>query len=189
MLNRLADHWWLVLIRGIAAVLFGLLALSWPGLTLLALVALFGAYALVDGVSSIVAAVARGREHRPWGVLAFEGIVGVAAGVVTFAWPGVTVVALLVVIAVWAVWTGLLEIVAGVRIRKEVKGEWMLYLSGGASVLLGIVLLISPGTGAVALAWLIGSFALLFGVALIVLSLRLRQMRGRLRPPDTAPAT
>ena len=189
MLNRLADHWWLVLIRGIAGVLFGLLTLFWPGITLLALVALFGAYALVEGVSSIVAAIARGRQHQPWGTLAFEGVVGVGAGVVTFLWPGVTAVALLVVIAVWALWTGILEIMQGIRIRKEVEGEWMLYLSGAASVLFGILLLISPGTGAVALAWLIGAYALFFGLLLIVLAFRLRRMRSRIPSRGTAPAT
>jgi uncharacterized membrane protein HdeD (DUF308 family) len=188
VLHRLADNWWVILIRGIAGVLFGLLALVWPGITLLALVALFGAYAFVDGISAIVAAVAKGRQHQPWGLLAFEGIVGVAAGIVTFAWPGVTAVALLVVIAVWALWTGILEILAGVRIRREVKGEWMLYLSGAASVLFGILLFISPGTGAVALAWLIGVFALFFGLLFVVLAFRLRRMREELTPSGTAPA-
>jgi len=188
MINRLADHWWVVLIRGAAAVLFGVLALVWPGLTLAVLIALFGAYALVDGVSDIFAAVARGREHRPWGVLAFEGVVGVGAGVVTFLWPGVTAVALIVIIAVWAVFTGVLEIAAGVRIRREVRGEWILYLAGAASVLFGLFLMISPGSGALALTWLIGAYALAFGVILVVLAFRLRNMRGRLGAPDTAPA-
>src|ERR687896_248539 len=107
--NRHVEHWWVVLIRGIAGILFGLLALVWPGITVLALVALFGAYALIDGASSIVAAFARGREHQRWGLLAFEGVVGIAAGLVAFAWPGVTAVVLLVVVAVWALWTGVLE--------------------------------------------------------------------------------
>src|SRR5918998_2544503 len=103
MLDRLADHWWVILSRGIAGVLFGIMALVWPGITLLTLVILFGAYALVAGASSIVAAVGKARQHQRWGLLAFEGIVGVAAGLVAFAWPDVTAVALLVVIAVWAI--------------------------------------------------------------------------------------
>jgi uncharacterized membrane protein HdeD (DUF308 family) len=188
VLQRLAEHWWVVLIRGLAGILFGLLALTWPGITLLALILLFGAYAFVDGVSSIVAAVSRSRQHRRWGLLAFEGIVGVAAGILTFVWPGRTAVVLLVIIAIWAVWTGILEIMAGVRIRREVKGEWMLYLSGAASVLFGLLLLASPGTGAVALAWLIGIYALLFGCLLAVLAFRLRQMRERLARPGAEPA-
>jgi uncharacterized membrane protein HdeD (DUF308 family) len=119
--------------------------------------------------------------------LAFEGVVGIAAGLVAFAWPGVTAVVLLVVVAVWALWTGVLEIMAGVRIRREVRDEWLLYVSGGASVLFGLLLLISPDTGAVALVWLIGIYALIFGVVLVALALRLRRMREAV-PPGASPA-
>lgn len=189
MLRRLADHWWVVLIRGAAAILFGVLALIWPSITVLALVTLFGVYALVDGISSIVAAIANGRRHERWGVVAFEGIVGIAAGIVAFVWPDATAVALLVVIAVWAIWTGILEIMAGMRIRREVRGEWVLYLSGAASVLFGILLLISPDTGAVALVWLIGTYALLAGLIFVVLAFRLRRMRGGPTRERTVPAT
>jgi uncharacterized membrane protein HdeD (DUF308 family) len=178
MLALLARYWWVVALRGAAAVLFGLLALVWPTITLTALVLLFGAYALVDGVMALGVAIFGGRGaegRRPW--LALEGIVGVAAGLFTFLWPGITALVLLWWIAAWALVTGIIEIVAAVRLRREIEGEWLLGLSGVVSVLFGVLLAVRPGEGAIAVTWLIGICAIVFGVALLALAVELRRYR------------
>ena len=177
MLESLARYWWMVVLRGAVAVLFGLLALIWPDITLLALVILFGAYALVDGVFALVAAFGpRAEGRRFW--LALQGIAGIAIGAVTFIWPTITALALVYVIAVWAIVTGVLQIMAAIRLRREMRGEWLLALSGVLSVVVGIILLIWPGSGAVGLVLLIGAYAVVFGIALIGLGLRLRKVSG-----------
>jgi uncharacterized membrane protein HdeD (DUF308 family) len=173
----LAKNWWLVLLRGIAGVGFGLLAIASPGLTLVALVLLYGAYALIDGVTSIAAAVANRGGRAPTGWLVFVGVLGIAAGVVTFLWPGITAFALLVLIAVWSILHGVFEIAGAIRLRREIEGEWLLILSGVLSVAIGVVLLARPEAGALALVFVIGAYAILFGSLLIVLSLRLRKHR------------
>jgi uncharacterized membrane protein HdeD (DUF308 family) len=177
MTELLARRWWLFALRGAFAILFGLLALIWPAITLLALVILWGAYTLVDGVTELYLAI----THREWpstdrvihGVL---GLLGVAAGVVALFWPGITALVLLVVIAVWAIFGGLLEIAAAFRLRKEIDNEWFLGLSGLLSVVLGVILLATPGSGALALVVTIGVFAILWGIVLVLLSLRLRKL-------------
>ena len=179
MLDVLARYWWVQAVRGAAAILFGLLALVWPEITLTALVLLFGAYALVDGVMALGTAIFGGRGaegRRPWLVL--EGIVGVAAGLVTLFWPGITTLVLLWWIAAWALVTGVLEIIAAVRLRREIQGEWLLALGGVLSVLFGILLAVRPSEGAVAVAWLIGIYAIVFGIALLALAFELRRYRG-----------
>jgi uncharacterized membrane protein HdeD (DUF308 family) len=186
MLENLTRYWWAVVLRGAVAALFGLLALTWPDVTLLALVVLFGAYALVDGVFALGTAAFGDRAaagRRGW--LIFEGIAGILAGIITFAWPGVTTVVLLWLIAFWALFTGIIEIAAAIRLRREIQGEWLLGLGGVLSVLFGILLIVWPATGALALVYLIGAYALVFGVALIALGLRLR----RLGPKGTAAHT
>lgn len=170
-------HWWVFGLRGIAAVLFGILAFAWPGVTLAVLVLLWGAYALVDGVLSLISAFRVENDHR-WGLL-IEGIVGIAAGLAAFVWPGLTALVLLYIIAAWAVITGVLELYAAVRLRKVIRNEWWLILSGIASLLFGIVLLAAPGAGALAVVWLIGFYAIVFGVLLIGLSVRLRSLSER----------
>jgi len=178
MLRALAENWWLLLLRGIAAIVFGILAFFWPGITLLTLVLLWGAYALVDGVLALWAAIS-GRVPsmtpgpRWW--LGIVGLAGIAAGIVTFAWPGMTTFILLMFIAAWAIVTGVMEIVGAVRLRKEIEGEWLLILSGLLSVAFGIILFAQPGTGALALVWFIGWFAVLFGAVNIALAFRLKQ--------------
>jgi uncharacterized membrane protein HdeD (DUF308 family) len=183
MLDLLTRHWWLLVVRGVLGILFGILALVWPGATIAALVLLFGVYAIVDGVATLYAAITgregadRGRRpasggHRVW--LAIEGLLGIGAGLVAFFWPGITALVLLWVIAFWAILTGVMEVAAAIRLRKELHNEWLLGLAGVASVLFGMLLLLLPGTGALALIWLIGTYALVFGVILIVLGLRLR---------------
>ena len=172
LVNDLARHWWVIALRGLAAVLFGVLAFVWPGMTLAVLVLLFGAYALVDGILAIVVAVRGGTDHRLF--MGLEGVVGVLAGLVAFVFPGVTALALLYIIAFWAAVTGVLEVVAAVRLRRAITNEWGLIIGGILSVLFGIVLIVSPGAGALAVVFLIGAYAVLFGVTLLMLSWRLR---------------
>ncbi len=173
-MHVLARNWWALALRGLFAVLFGLIALAWPGIALGALVLLFGAYALVDGIFAIIAAVRAAETHARWGALAIEGIAGIVAGIVAFAVPGLTAIVLLYVIAFWALVTGVFELTTAIRLRKEIKGEWTLGLAGVASVVFGILLLLFPGAGALAVVWLIGAYALIFGGLLLMLAIRLR---------------
>jgi uncharacterized membrane protein HdeD (DUF308 family) len=180
MLETLSRNWWVVALRGAAAVVFGVLALVWPDVTVAVLVLLFGAYALVDGILALGTAIFGGASasgRRPWLVL--EGIAGVVAGIGTFVWPGITALVLLFFIAGWALVTGVLEIVAAVRLRRELHGEWMLALSGVLSVLFGIALIVRPDVGAVAVAWLIGAYAVIFGVVLLAFAVTLRRLVRR----------
>ena len=176
MLPKLSENWWALALRGVAAVIFGLLALFWPGITLTALILLFGAFALVDGVFAIVAGI-RGVEGRRWLLLA-EGVLGAIAGLVALSLPGTVAIVMLYVVAAWAVLTGLLEIVAAVQLRREIEGEWALALVGTVSVLFGVVLAVLPGVGLLSLVWLIGASVLVSGIALIALAFRVRG-RGR----------
>jgi uncharacterized membrane protein HdeD (DUF308 family) len=171
-LPTLATNWWALLLRGIAAVLFGLAALFWPGLTLFVLIVFFGAYALVDGILAIVAGI-RGSEGRRWLLLA-EGVLGVLAGLIAFFWPGMTALLLLFVISAWAIFTGLLKVVMAIFFRREVENAWLMGLSGVLSVLFGVILAVLPGAGLLSLVWLIGIYALIVGVVLIVLGFRMR---------------
>jgi uncharacterized membrane protein HdeD (DUF308 family) len=181
MLETLTRYWWAVALRGVAAVLFGLMALVWPGITLFALVILFGAYALVDGVFTLVAALGRrDRADAPAGsrgLLIVQGVAGILLGILAFVWPGITALALLYLIAAWAVVTGVLEIVAAVRLRRELRREWLLALSGALSVVFGVLLVIWPAAGVLTLVVLIGVSAIVFGVTLLMLGVRLRQQR------------
>jgi uncharacterized membrane protein HdeD (DUF308 family) len=170
----IARNWWALLIRGIAAILFGILAIAWPGVTFAVLVLLFGAYALVDGVMSLVGAIRTSRAHERWGVLLLEGIVGIAAGVVTFGWPAITGLALVFVIAAWALITGVFEIAAAIRLRKYVSGEWRLAISGVISLVLAGLLFAAPLAGALAIAFMVGIYALIFGALEVALAFRLR---------------
>ncbi|HEY0581473.1 MAG TPA: HdeD family acid-resistance protein [Chloroflexota bacterium] len=183
-LEASSRHWWAFALRGLAAVLFGILAFVWPGVTLAALVLLWGAYALVDGVLSLVAAVRTDNDHR-WGLL-LEGIVGIAAGLVAFFYPGITALVLLYLIAAWALITGVLELIAAVRLRRVIQNEWWLVLSGIASILFAIILLAAPGAGALAVVWLIASYAILFGVLMLGLAYRLYGAGQRRQAVSTA---
>jgi uncharacterized membrane protein HdeD (DUF308 family) len=180
MVIVLARNWWALALRGLFAVLFGIVAFALPGSTLGALVLLYGAYALVDGIFAIAAAVAGRDEGLPWWAMLLEGVVGIAVGVITFAWPGITALVLLYLIAAWAFVTGALEIAAAIRLRKEIRGEWLLALSGVLSVLFGVILVVNPGAGALAVVWLIGAYAIAFGVVLLVLGFRLRSLARQL---------
>jgi uncharacterized membrane protein HdeD (DUF308 family) len=174
-LRTLAKKWWLLALRGLLAVIFGVVALIWSQATLSALVLLFGAFVLVDGIFNIASAIARGRQATPVWWLVMQGLFGIAIGVVTFFWPGVTALALLYLIAGWALITGIIEIATAIQLRKELEGEWLLGLGGLLSVLFGLLMVIWPTSGATALVWMIGIYAILFGVILIGLGLRLRK--------------
>jgi len=175
MVVILAGKWWAVALRGLLALLFGIVAFIWPGISLAALVFLFGAYALADGIFTVITALRAPEGYRRWWVLLLEGVFGVTAGVLAFVWPGITALVLLYLIAAWAIVTGIFEIAAAIRLRKEITGEWLLALSGILSVLFGVLLLAWPGAGALAVVWLIGAYAIIFGALLIALGLRLRR--------------
>jgi uncharacterized membrane protein HdeD (DUF308 family) len=173
-IDALIRNWWVVLLRGVAGIIFGLITFFAPGISLVALVLLFGVYSFADGLLAIVTAIRRRSETDRWWVLLLEGLAGVAAGVVTVVWPGITALALLYVIAAWALVTGGLEIAAASRLRKVITGEWLLVLIGIASVALGVLLVLFPGPGALALVLWIGAYALVTGVLLIALAFKLR---------------
>lgn len=173
--SMLSRSWWLLFLRGLAALIFGILTWVLPGISLAALVLLFGAYSMVDGIFCLWTALAGPRDHESWWLLLLGGLVGIGVGILTFVAPGVTALALLIYIAVWAIATGVLEIVAAVRLRKEIKGEWALALAGLASVVFGVLIMARPAAGALALLWLIGSYAILFGVLLLVLAFKARR--------------
>ena len=179
MLATLARNWWAVVLRGVCAILFGLAAFVWPGITLAVLILLYGAYALADGVLAVIwSFMARGRDSFPWGVF-LAGLAAIVAGLFAFLWPGLTALALLYLIAAWAIVRGIFEIIAAVHLRKEIEHEWLLGLSGLASIVLGVLLLAWPGVGVLAVLWWIGAFAIIFGVLTIALGLRLRGLRDR----------
>ncbi len=175
MLDALARNWGWILVRGIVAILFGLLTFAWPGLTLLTLVAFYGAFALVDGVSALVAAFTNGPPAPRWW-LGLIGLVGIAAGILTLLYPGMTGIILLMFIASWAVVSGVLQIAGAISMRKEIEGEWFLILSGILSVVFGVLMFAYPGPGALGLAIAIGAFAIATGILQVAFALRLRKM-------------
>jgi uncharacterized membrane protein HdeD (DUF308 family) len=179
--HALGARWWILVVRGIAAVLLGVVALAWPGISLLALVLLWGSYALLDGVASVALAARAGGEGRRWGWLLFEGLVGIGAAIVTFMWPGITALALLMVIAVWAVLTGIAEIVAAIQLRHVIRGEWILAVTGVLSIGFGLVTMILPGPSAMALVTILGVYAVAFGVFVTALGFRVHRWSIRER--------
>ena len=176
MLDVLARNWWMVALRGVVAILFGFLAIIWPDLTVGVLVALFGAYALVDGVFAIVSAFQSTDSDRWWHVA--EGALGILVGIIAWVWPDLTALSLLYFIAAWALVTGVIEIVAAIRLRRVLDNEWLLLLTGVLSVLFSILLFIRPRSSAIALVVVIGIYAIIFGGMLLGLAFRLRRMRG-----------
>jgi uncharacterized membrane protein HdeD (DUF308 family) len=178
MLEIMARNWWMLAVRGIIAILIGIVALVAPGLALATLVALWGAYALVDGVLSIIVAVRHRSDYSNWWVTLLEGIVGIVAGIATFIWPAITALILLYIIAAWAIITGIFEIIAAIQLRKEITGEFWLGLSGLLSIVFGILLILFPGQGILTLLWLLGIYAIIFGIFLLLLGFRLRGQAG-----------
>jgi uncharacterized membrane protein HdeD (DUF308 family) len=186
MLEALKRGWWLLVLRGVLAVAFGILAFVKPDITLAALVLVFGAYALTNGIFTLGVALRAPKGTPGKGALVFLGLLGAAAGVLTFFYPGITALSLLVVIAWWAILTGILEIAAAVKLRKELTNEWVLILSGALSVVFGVLLIAKPNAGALSIIWLIGIYAVLYGILLLALAFRLK---GLVSPPQTATRT
>ena len=174
ILPVLAQYWWLILLRGIAAIIFGILAFIWPGIALATLVLFWGAFTLVDGVLALAHAIMGGDVKSRWW-LALTGILGIIVGLLTFNMPGVTALVLLFFIAGWAIALGIFQIVGAIRLRKEIDNEWWLVLGGVLSILFGAILLIAPGAGAIGLIWVIASYAIAFGVLLVMAALKLKR--------------
>lgn len=169
----LVGNWGALALRGVFAILFAVIAFGWPGITALALVLLFGFYALVDGVFALVVALRLARHHGRSGAVLVEGILNIAIGVICFVWPAMALVALVYLIAIWAVVSGIALMAAGISLIR-LSGEWLLVVAGLLSILLGIALFMQPGIGAIALAWWLGVYALLFGIALLSAAFRIR---------------
>ena len=186
MMN-LTRNWWLIVIRGLLAILFGLIAFFWPGLTWLVLILTFGVYAIVDGVFAMLAGLVSSKYAQRWWVFLLEGVVSLAAGVFAIARPGLAGLALILVLAAWAIVTGILEIAAAIRLRREITNDWMLGFAGFLSIVLGVLLVFQPATGGLVVTLMIGAYALIFGILLVVLGFRLRKWdippRGAGREP------
>src|SRR6202048_5095598 len=160
-------NWWLVALRGLVAILFGVLALVWPGVTLITLIWLFGAFALVNGLLSLILAAKAPKGYPRVGSLILGGLLGILAGLLTFVMPGITALGLLILIALWAIVTGMMELVAAIRLRKIITNEWLLVLTGVLSIAFGVLLILMPAAGALSLTWGVGIWALFFGILLM----------------------
>jgi uncharacterized membrane protein HdeD (DUF308 family) len=172
--REMSHYWWMIGLRGLVAVIFGVIAFLRPHMTLLALVLLFGAYALANGVLALIHAFSAPKGCPRSGGLIFGGLISIAAGIVAFAWPGITTLAVVLLIASWAIVNGVFEIVSAIRLRKVIRNEWLLVLAGVLSVIFGILVFMQPAVGVLALVWWIGGFAIVFGVLLIGLAFRMR---------------
>jgi uncharacterized membrane protein HdeD (DUF308 family) len=173
-LHALAKRWWLILLRGVVAIVFGILAFAWPGLTLLTLVLLYGAFAFADGLIALATAVT-GRGSAPTWWLVPVGILGIAAGILSFMFPGMTALILILLIGAWAIAHGIIEIAAAMQLRKEIRNDWLLVLAGVLSVAFGFLVIAVPGAGALGLVWAIGAYSILFGILLVGFSLQVRR--------------
>jgi len=187
LFDHLRGNWGWVALRGVAALIFGILAFVWPAATLLVLALFWGAYVFCDGIFSLVAGFRMRDQGKPMWSLLLIGVLGIAAGLITFFAPGITAVALLVFIAVWAILMGIFQVVTAIRVRKTIDHEWLLIVSGVVSILFGLVLLFSPAAGLIALVWVVGGYAVVFGLLQIGVALRLRKLgpQDRLRPAHT----
>jgi uncharacterized membrane protein HdeD (DUF308 family) len=186
MITEMSKNWWLFLVRGLAAVAFGVLAIVWPAPAWMALVLLFGTYALIDGTFTLIT----GIELRPlfshWWAAALEGVVGIIIGMVTFIWPNPAAHVLFYLIATWAVVTGILEIVAAIRFRFLIPGEWSMILAGVLSILFGAMLFVFPSAGLVGMVWTIGVYAIAFGITQFVFASRLHDLNKRIKASTAA---
>ena len=176
MIETLKRHWWVPVIRGIAAIVFGVIAFAYPGLTLATLVIFFGAWVLIDGVFRAAGAIAGRASDPEWGFHLIVGILGVVIGFLTFHSPDITALALIIYIGAWALMIGAVEIALAIKLRREIKGEWFLILMGLASILFAVLILWNPAPGALALLWLIASYAIVFGILGVIFGFRLRTL-------------
>ena len=184
--DLLTHNWWLLALRGLAAIAFGIVAFIWPGITLLTLVFLFGAFAVLNGVLAFIAASRAPKGYPRFGSLILEGIFSLAVGAIAFTVPGITTLTLLILIASWAIVSGIFEIIAAIRLRRIIQREWLLVLAGLASIAFGVIVILQPAVGVLALVWWIGAFTFAFGLLLVALAFRLR--RWRAASPGTATA-
>ena len=175
LVDLLSENWWMVLIRGSAALIFGLLTWFYPFISILIMVMFFGVYALIDGVLGVVIAINGRRTHQDWWLMLIWGMVSILAGIMTFFVPGITWLVLITFIAIWSLVSGILQIIAAIRLRKSIRGEGWMIVAGMLSVLVGIILFVNPVQGGIALTWVIGVYAALFGVMNIALAFRLRR--------------
>ena len=180
MLEKISRNWWLYAVRGVVAIIFGVVAFARPEQALQALVLVFGAYALVDGIFAMFAGIASYRYFERWWAVLLEGVAGVVIGLLTFFWPNITALVLLYFIAAWALITGIFEIMAAIQFRRVITGGWMLILGGLLSIVLGVLLFVFPGVGAVSVIWLIGIYAVVFGISEIIFAFSLRDLRHEL---------
>jgi uncharacterized membrane protein HdeD (DUF308 family) len=176
LLETLKRHWWVPVLRGVVAIIFGMMAFVYPGLTVAVLVTLFGAWVLVDGIFRVIGAIGHRSSDEEWGFDLIIGILGIIIGFLTFHAPAITALALVIYIAAWALMIGATEIAVAIKLRREIKGEWLLILMGLASISFAVLLLWNPIPGALALVWLIGSYAIVFGVLGIIFGFRLRSL-------------
>jgi uncharacterized membrane protein HdeD (DUF308 family) len=170
------ELWWTVALRAGAAIVLGVIAFALPGVTLAAIVLLFGVYALIDGALTLIAAARELRIHGRWGVMMFEGLIGIAAGVIAVLWPGIGALALTLLVAAWALSTGVLEIIMAIRLRRVIAGEWLLIIGGALSIVLAILVALYPGVGALAIIWWIGAYAIAYGIIMLTFALRMRHL-------------
>src|SRR6266481_2097953 len=176
LLETLKRHWWVPVLRGVAAIIFGTMAFVYPGLTVAVLVLLFGAWVLVDGIFRVIGAIGHRTSDPDWGWQLVIGILGIIIGFLTFHAPGITALALVIYIAAWALMIGVTEIALAIKMRREIKGEWLLILMGLASIVFAALLLWNPVAGAAALIWIIAWYAVIIGVLAIIFGLRLRSL-------------
>jgi uncharacterized membrane protein HdeD (DUF308 family) len=177
MASHLARNWWVLALRGVLGILFGIVAFVWPDATLAALILVFGAYVFVDGIFAVVAGIGMRKQMDRWWLLGLEGAAGIILGLLTFRSPDTTALVLLLFIATWSIITGVFEIAAAARLRKMIPNEWLLIVSGVVSIIFGALLIAQPGAGAISIVWLLGAYALLFGMLTLMLAFRLRGMR------------
>ena len=186
MFTQLFRDWWHFALRGVLAIVFGILALVWPGPTIKALVVLFGAFVLVDGIFAVVTGIQSREYFKYWWALLLEGLTGIAIGIMTFIWPNIAGLVLLYFIASWAILTGIFEIIAALELRNVLPGEWATFLAGVLSILLGILLFAYPTAGAVGMVWAIGLYAIAAGITEIIVAFRLRSLGQKLEPKQAS---
>jgi uncharacterized membrane protein HdeD (DUF308 family) len=177
MFNLMTQNWWAIALRGLVAVLFGIAAFMWPGITLSVLAPLFGAYALINGVFAVIEAFSRDVSRERWWALLFEGVVSIVVGAMILIWPGLTAMRMLFLIAFWAIMTGVFEIITAIRLRHEIRGEWMMALIAILSMAFGLLLLAFPAPGAFSVILMIRAFVFAIGALMIALAFKLRSLR------------
>ena len=179
MLTRFIEKWWIILLRGLSAIVLGLLTFFWPAITLTIIIYFIAFYLIIDGALAAYSGLTHHAEIKWWGWLAAEGFAGIVVGIISLIWPRLTAIALLYLVAFWAIMSGISELISASHFRKHVEGEWLMVISGLLSLALGIVLIIWPGSGLLALTWLIGIYAFFFGITLTILSFRVRMLQER----------